>query len=29
MDMIVEIMVTQLLTWNIARIVTDLKYFLD
>jgi len=29
MDMIVEIQVTQLLTWNFARRVADLKYFLD
>jgi len=28
-DMIVEIQVTELLTWNIARSVTDLRYFLD
>jgi len=28
-DMIVEIQVTQLLTWNFARSVTDLRYFLD
>jgi len=27
MDMIVEIQVTQLLTWNFARSVTDLRYF--
>jgi len=29
MDMIVEIQVTQLLTWYFARSVTDHKYFLD
>jgi len=29
MDMIVEIQVTQLLTWNFARSVTDLRYFSD
>jgi len=29
MDMIVEIQVTQMLTWNFARSVTDLRYFLD
>jgi len=29
MDMIVEIQVTQLLTWNFARSVTDLRDFLD
>jgi len=29
MDMIVEIQVTQLLTRNFARSVTDLRYFLD
>jgi len=29
MDMIVEIQVTRLLTSNIARSVTDIKYFLD
>jgi len=29
MNMIVEIQVTQLLTWNVARSVTDLRYFLD
>jgi len=29
MDMIVEIKVTQLLTWTFARSVTDLRYFLD
>jgi len=29
MDMVVEIQVTQLLTWNFARSVTDLRYFLD
>jgi len=28
-DMIVEIQITQLLTWNFARSVTDLRYFLD
>ena len=27
--MIVEIQVTQLLTWNFARSVTDLRYFSD
>jgi len=27
--MIVEIQVTQLLIWNLARSVTDLRYFLD
>jgi len=29
MDMIVEYQVTQLLTWNFARSVTDLRNFLD
>jgi len=29
MDMIVEIQVTQLLSWNFARSVTDIRYFLD
>ena len=29
MDMIVEIQVTQLLTWTFARSVIDLRYFLD
>jgi len=29
MDMIVEIKVTQLLIWNFARSVTDLRYFLE
>jgi len=29
MDMIVEIQVTQLLSWKFARNVTDLRYFLD
>jgi len=29
MDMIVEIQVTQLLTWNFGRSATDLRYFLD
>jgi len=29
MDMIVETQVTQLLTWNFARSVTDLTHFLD
>jgi len=29
MDMIVEIQVTQLLTWYFGRSVTDLRYFLD
>jgi len=29
MNMLVEIQVTQLLTWNFARSVTDLRYFLD
>jgi len=29
MDMIVEIQATQLLTWNFARSVTDVRYFLD
>jgi len=29
MDMTVEIQVTQLLTWNFARSVTDLRYFSD
>jgi len=28
-DMIVEIQVTQLLTWNFARSVTNLRYFSD
>jgi len=28
-SMIVEIQVTQLLTWNFGRSVTDLRYFLD
>jgi len=28
LDMIVEIQVTQLLTWNFTRSVTDLRYFL-
>jgi len=27
--MIVEIQVAQLLTWNFARSVADLRYFLD
>jgi len=29
MDMTVEIQVTQMLTWNFARSVTDLRDFLD
>jgi len=29
MNMIVEIQVTQLLTWNFARSITDLRYFSD
>jgi len=29
MEMIVEIQVTQLLTWNFTRSVTDRRYFLD
>jgi len=29
MDMIVKILVTQLLTWNFAWSVTDLRYFSD
>jgi len=29
MDMIVEIQVIQLLTWNFARSVIDLRYFLE
>jgi len=29
MNMIIAIQVTQLLTWNFARSVTDLRYFLD
>jgi len=29
MDMIVEIQVTQLLTWYFGRSVTDFRYFLD
>jgi len=29
MDMIVEIQATQLLTWNFARNVIELRYFLD
>jgi len=29
LDMIVEIQVTQLLTWNFARSIPDLRYFLD
>jgi len=29
MEMIVEIQVTQLLTWTFAWSVTDIRYFLD
>jgi len=29
MDMIVEIQVTKLLTWNFARSITGLRYFSD
>jgi len=29
MDMIVEIQVTQMLTWNFAQSVADLRYFSD
>ena len=29
LDTIVEIQATQLLTWNFARSITDLRYFLD
>jgi len=29
MDMIVEYQITKLLTWNFARSVTDLRYFLE
>jgi len=29
MDIIVDFQVTQSLTWNFARSVTDLRYFLD
>jgi len=29
MDMLVEIQITQLLTYNFEQSVTDLRYFLD
>jgi len=29
MNMIVDIQVTQMQTWNFVRSVTDLRYFLD